>query len=173
MCKFSQLWKSCFRSQAIAFPLISMCEAAGLQQMKHILTGVPAFNNKPFHPQIKMLGRTRRPRRLSWYHRRRTAACLPDKTPSCWSYTQQRDGDGLKHAAVEHFWGLHLQSGGGWVDPVIDPNVDIGIRLILDEMGLMRTFVGELTRPPPSREVWCSAAQVGELIFLCRTDFFK
>lgn len=60
MCKFSQLWKRRLRCQTRGFPLISVCEAAGLRQMKHILSGVPAFNNEPFHRRIKVLGRTRR-----------------------------------------------------------------------------------------------------------------
>lgn len=101
MCKFSKLWKRRFLSETRAFAFISMCsallctcQATGLRQMKRILTGVPAFNNEPFHLRIKALGRTWLP-----YHSGVSddvthvgPQCVYLTTSSCWSCTQQSDG---------------------------------------------------------------------------------
>lgn len=132
-----------------------MCEAAGLQQMKHILSGVPAFNKKPFHPRIKVLGRTRRQ-----FHSGDSDDATEDglqrvyltkRPPVEVTHSGEMVTAPLtQHAAVEHFWGGYLQSSGGRIDPVIDPQRQYRYQTDTGGDGIDTDLRGRIAKSSPS-----------------------
>lgn len=124
--------------------------------MKHILSGVPAFYNKPFHPRIKVLGRTWRQ-----FHSGDSDDATEDglqrvyltkRPPVEVTHSGEMATAPLtQHAAGELFWG-RLSAKQWWADwsSHWPPNVSIGIRPIPRGDGIDTDLRGRIAKSSPS-----------------------
>lgn len=73
-----------------------------------------------------------------------------------------------QHAAVEHFWACYLQSSGGRIEPVIDPQRRYQYQTDTGQAGIDPELHGRITTLSPNRvkrEVWSSAELFYWIIF--------
>lgn len=147
MCKFSELWKRRFLSETRAFALISMCGAllcqvTRLQQMKRILTAVPAFNNWPFHLQIKVIGRSFTLETLMMSHKTECSLFTWQRPPVEVTHSGQMATAPLAQLST---LGCYLQSSSWLIDLIIDPSVRISVKLILARWRLWENYTPTYT----------------------------